>query len=59
VFVTDHHLVISLDDEGHPVGSVLEAAKLDGMKTGLVATSRITHATPACWCPRMCMHGLM
>lgn len=58
--VTDHCLlVISLDDEGHPVGSVLEAAKLDGMKTGLVATSRITHATPACWCPRMCMHGLI
>jgi alkaline phosphatase len=48
VSVTDHCLVIALDDEGHPVGSVLEAAKLEGMKTGLIATSRITHATPAC-----------
>nr|WP_320015656.1 alkaline phosphatase [uncultured Desulfobacter sp.] len=30
-----------------PVASVLEAAKLDGKATGLVATSRISHATPA------------
>lgn len=30
-----------------PVASVLEAAKLAGKATGLVATSRITHATPA------------
>jgi alkaline phosphatase len=30
-----------------PVASILEAAKLAGKSTGLVATSRITHATPA------------
>jgi len=30
-----------------PVASILEAAKLDKKATGLVATSRITHATPA------------
>ncbi|KAM0755920.1 alkaline phosphatase-like protein [Meredithblackwellia eburnea MCA 4105] len=30
-----------------PVGTVLEAAKSQGYATGLVATSRITHATPA------------
>ena len=30
-----------------PVASVLEAAKLDGKATGLVATSRVSHATPA------------
>ena len=30
-----------------PVASILEAAKLAGKATGLVATSRITHATPA------------
>lgn len=30
-----------------PCGTVLEAAKKRGFKTGLVATSRITHATPA------------
>jgi alkaline phosphatase len=32
-----------------PVASVLEAAKLNGKATGLVATSRITHATPAAY----------
>jgi alkaline phosphatase len=30
------------------VGSILEAAKLQGFKTGLVVTSTINHATPAC-----------
>jgi alkaline phosphatase len=30
-----------------PVASVLEAAKLQGMAVGLVAVSRISHATPA------------
>jgi alkaline phosphatase len=30
-----------------PVASVLEAAKLAGKATGIVATSRVTHATPA------------
>lgn len=30
-----------------PVASILEAAKRKGKSTGLVATSRITHATPA------------
>jgi alkaline phosphatase len=30
-----------------PVATVLEAARARGMSTGLVATSRITHATPA------------
>ena len=39
---------IAVDDNRQPVGSILEAAKLDGFKTGLIATSRITHATPAC-----------
>lgn len=32
-----------------PVGSILEAAKLKGLKTGLVVTSTINHATPACY----------
>ncbi|KAJ1913447.1 vacuolar alkaline phosphatase [Tieghemiomyces parasiticus] len=30
-----------------PCGTVLEAAKAAGLRTGLVVTSRITHATPA------------
>ncbi|KAI9504273.1 alkaline phosphatase [Coemansia spiralis] len=39
---------IAVDSNKAPCGTVLEAAKLQrGMATGLVATSRITHATPA------------
>ncbi|BBO86109.1 alkaline phosphatase [Desulfosarcina ovata] len=30
-----------------PVASILEAAKMKGMATGIAATSRVTHATPA------------
>ncbi|KAJ2255788.1 vacuolar alkaline phosphatase [Coemansia sp. RSA 455] len=39
---------IAVAEDKLPCGTVLEAAKLQrGMYTGLVATSRITHATPA------------
>lgn len=38
---------IAVDTAGHPVATLLEAAERRGMATGLVATSRITHATPA------------
>ncbi|KAK9450423.1 alkaline-phosphatase-like protein [Limtongia smithiae] len=38
---------IGVDDNYMPYGSILEAAKLDGYKTALVVTSRITHASPA------------
>ncbi|KXS20134.1 alkaline phosphatase-like protein [Gonapodya prolifera JEL478] len=38
---------IGVDPSGTPCGTVLEAAKEAGLLTGLVATSRITHATPA------------
>nr|APX61059.1 alkaline phosphatase [Gigaspora rosea] len=38
---------IGVDTDKTPCGTVLEAAKAIGMKTGLVVTSRITHATPA------------
>ncbi|MBN1694027.1 alkaline phosphatase [candidate division WOR-3 bacterium] len=33
--------------EYHPLATVLEGAKLQGKSTGLVATSNISHATPA------------
>ena len=37
-----------VDSHKQPCGTVLESAKIHhGMLTGLVATSRITHATPA------------
>jgi alkaline phosphatase len=38
---------IAVDTAGHPVATLLEAAERRGMATGIVATSRITHATPA------------
>ncbi len=38
---------IGVDMERQPIGTLLEAAERKGMATGLVATSTITHATPA------------
>nr|CAG8518330.1 10413_t:CDS:10 [Entrophospora candida] len=42
-----YNLAIAVDPEKNPCGTVLESAKHNGMVTGLVVTSRITHATPA------------
>lgn len=39
--------VVPTADPYAPVASILEAAKRDGKATGLVATSRVSHATPA------------
>ncbi len=38
---------IAVDADGRPCQTVLEAAEAAGLATGLGATSRITHATPA------------
>ncbi len=38
---------IGVDTLGQPVGTILEAAETRGLATGLVVTSRVTHATPA------------
>lgn len=38
---------IGMDAQGRPRRTILEAAEARGMATGMVATSRITHATPA------------
>ena len=40
---------ISVDINREPIETVYEVAKAKGMKTGLVATSQITHATPAAY----------
>ncbi|KAI9148301.1 heterokaryon incompatibility protein-domain-containing protein [Paramyrothecium foliicola] len=40
---------VATSPDGQPVGTILEAAKLAGYKTGLVVTSNIYHATPACF----------
>jgi alkaline phosphatase len=39
--------MIGMDPDGRPTPTILEACKKMGMATGLVATSTITHATPA------------
>jgi alkaline phosphatase len=38
---------ISVDTARRPVGTLLEGAERQGLATGLVVTSRLTHATPA------------
>lgn len=38
---------VGVDAEGHPIGTLLEAAQAAGMATGLVVTNKITDATPA------------
>ncbi|KAF3909686.1 hypothetical protein AA313_de0208301 [Arthrobotrys entomopaga] len=40
---------ISMLPDGNPCGTVLEAAKAAGYKTGLVVTTSVTDATPACF----------
>jgi len=39
--------VIAQDEKGHAVKTLIEAAEEKGMKTGIVSTTRLTHATPA------------
>ncbi|MFF2879428.1 alkaline phosphatase [Gottfriedia sp. NPDC057991] len=45
--VKTYNAAIGVDNDGSRVKTVLEAAKEKGKATGLVATSEITHATPA------------
>lgn len=42
-----YNAAIAVDNDGSEVKTVLEVAKENGKATGLVATSEITHATPA------------
>jgi alkaline phosphatase len=38
-----------MDPHRRPCGTLLEAAKRQGYKTGMVVTAKITDATPACF----------
>jgi alkaline phosphatase len=40
---------ISVDTDSLPLQTILEIAENNGLSTGLVSTSSITHATPACF----------
>ena len=49
-FATGHKTndkYIAVNDKKEPVATILEAAKLNGLSTGLIATSQVQHATPA------------
>ena len=48
---------VAVDTTGAPCRTVLEAAEARGMATGLVATSRITHATPASFAAHVASRG--
>ncbi|MDQ0232142.1 alkaline phosphatase [Metabacillus malikii] len=45
--IKTYNNAIGMDPDKNPYETVLEQAKEDGKATGLVATSEITHATPA------------
>ncbi|RYP55090.1 hypothetical protein DL768_000209 [Monosporascus sp. mg162] len=47
--VKTYNGAVGVDPSGSPVGTILEAAHLAEYKTGLVVTSVINHATPACY----------
>ncbi|KZF24464.1 alkaline phosphatase-like protein [Xylona heveae TC161] len=48
---------ISILPDHSPCGTVLEAAKRAGYMTGLVVTTRLTDATPACFAAHVNMRG--
>ncbi|KAL4909686.1 hypothetical protein BDW74DRAFT_186208 [Aspergillus multicolor] len=48
---------ISVTPDGQAVGSILEAAKLAGLKTGLVSTTSISDATPAVYAAHVANRG--
>ncbi|KAH8153742.1 uncharacterized protein LAJ45_02555 [Morchella importuna] len=47
--IKSYNGAISVLPDGSPCGTVLEAAKKAGYMTGLVVTTRLTDATPACF----------
>ncbi|MEM6782685.1 MAG: alkaline phosphatase [Bacteroidota bacterium] len=56
--VKTYNGAVGLDSTRALVGTILEAAELRGMATGLVATSRITHATPAAFAAHVPQRGM-
>ena len=45
--IKTNNFSVGVDENGVPVKTILESAEENGLSTGLVATSSITHATPA------------
>lgn len=42
-----NYYTIGVDVEGNPITSIIDLAEANGMKTGIMTTSTIVHATPA------------
>jgi alkaline phosphatase len=55
--IKSYNGAISVLDDHSPCGTVLEAAKRAGYMTGLVVTTRITDATPACFAAHVNMRS--
>jgi alkaline phosphatase len=55
--IKSYNGAISVLDDHSPCGTVLEAAKKAGYLTGLVVTTRITDATPACFAAHVNMRS--
>lgn len=56
--VVTYNGAIGVDADSVPVATVLEVAAQRGMATGLVVTSRITHATPAAFAAHVPSRGM-
>ena len=52
-YATGHDTVVghlAVDSSGNAIATIFEAAREQGKATGLVATSQLTHASPAAFC---------
>jgi alkaline phosphatase len=56
--IKSYNGAIGVGPDGAPCRTVLEAAEARGMATGLVATSRVTHATPAAYAARVARRSM-
>ena len=44
-----NYYTVGVDANGNPIESIIEIAESHGLSTGIVTTSHIAHATPACF----------
>ena len=56
--VKTYNAAIGVDKDTLPVQTILEEAELKGLKTGLIATSTIVHATPAAFIAHQPMRSM-
>jgi alkaline phosphatase len=49
---------VTMFPDGRPLTHVLELARQSARATGLITTTRLTHATPACWAAKVPDRGM-